>query len=108
MEVKLKEKDAADWVYRGEGAANIVLAYAGSSPAFIGKVMRIQKVERNGSSGSGCGARDQLSELTEKEKLLWRETKEIVSSPDREMAKQLYAKHVISPLLGPTHVDAGV
>jgi hypothetical protein len=35
MEVTLSEKDADDWVYRGEGAANLVLAYIGSSPAFV-------------------------------------------------------------------------
>jgi inositol-pentakisphosphate 2-kinase len=34
-EVILEEKDAADWVYRGEGAANLVLAYTGSSPSFV-------------------------------------------------------------------------
>ncbi|CAN6722254.1 unnamed protein product [Malus baccata var. baccata] len=34
MEVVLEKKDAADWAYRGEGAANLVLAYTGSSPAF--------------------------------------------------------------------------
>ena len=33
--VVLERKDAADWIYRGEGAANIVLAYTGSSPAFV-------------------------------------------------------------------------
>lgn len=31
----LKEKEADDWVYRGEGAANLVLSYIGSSPAFV-------------------------------------------------------------------------
>lgn len=35
METVLKEKDAADWVYRGEGAANLVLAYTGSSQTFV-------------------------------------------------------------------------
>lgn len=35
MEVTLRGKDAAQWAYRGEGAANIVLAYTGSSPAFV-------------------------------------------------------------------------
>lgn len=35
MDRVLEEKDAADWVYRGEGAANIVVAYTGSSPAFV-------------------------------------------------------------------------
>jgi len=35
MEVTLREKEADDWIYRGEGAANLVLAYIGSSPAFV-------------------------------------------------------------------------
>jgi hypothetical protein len=34
-EVVLEHKDADDWVYRGEGAANLVLAYTGSSPFFV-------------------------------------------------------------------------
>jgi len=35
MEMILEEKDASDWIYRGEGGANLVLAYAGSSPLFV-------------------------------------------------------------------------
>lgn len=35
MEVLLEAKDAGDWTYRGEGAANLVLAYKGSSPSFV-------------------------------------------------------------------------
>ncbi|KAG5538484.1 hypothetical protein RHGRI_019158 [Rhododendron griersonianum] len=35
MEVVLELKDADDWIYRGEGAANLVLAYSGSSPTFV-------------------------------------------------------------------------
>lgn len=31
----LTEKEAAHWVFRGEGAANLVLAYTGSFPAFV-------------------------------------------------------------------------
>ncbi|KAJ8772517.1 hypothetical protein K2173_027694 [Erythroxylum novogranatense] len=104
MEVKLDEKDAADWTYRGEGACNIVLAYSGSSPIFIGKVMRIQKVARNGKSG---GVQRNL-ELSEKEKLLWRDAEEVVSSPNREIADQLYVKHVMTPLLGAKYVDSGM
>lgn len=39
MEVKLQQNDAADWIYRGEGAANLVLGYTGSSPAFVRPLM---------------------------------------------------------------------
>jgi inositol-pentakisphosphate 2-kinase len=35
MELTLTEEDAANWVYRGEGAANIVLSYTGSSPSYV-------------------------------------------------------------------------
>ncbi|KDP38543.1 hypothetical protein JCGZ_04468 [Jatropha curcas] len=104
METKLEQKDAGEWVYRGEGAANLVLAYTGSSPLFVGKVMRIQKIARNGSSR-------RLGEhtvLTEQERLLWRESKELVSAPTKELAEWFYVKHVMSPLLGPKHVDAGM
>ncbi|CAN0872475.1 Inositol-pentakisphosphate 2-kinase [Linum grandiflorum] len=103
MESKLGEKDAEDWVYRGEGAANIVLSYSGSSPAFAGKVMRMQKVARNGSSV----AFQNQPALTEHERLLWKETKELVASPNKEAAERLFAHFVMGPLLGPNHVDAG-
>lgn len=33
--VILDKQDAVDWVYRGEGAANLVLAYTGSSSSFV-------------------------------------------------------------------------
>ncbi|KAJ6684876.1 INOSITOL POLYPHOSPHATE KINASE 1 [Salix purpurea] len=105
MEVKLEQKDAADWSYRGEGAANIVLAYTGSSPSFIGKVMRITKKARNGSSPK----RDSNpSVLTEQERLLWRDVEELVASPTKEIAEQIYTQLVMSPLLGSKHVDAGM
>lgn len=35
MEIVLEQKDAVDWIYRGEGAVNLVLAYTGSSPLFV-------------------------------------------------------------------------
>lgn len=100
----LDGEDAADWVYRGEGAANLVLAYTGSYPAFIGKVMRIQKAARNGHhSVNGHG------EFTAHERLLWGEIKELLPSTNcREIVEQLFVKHVIGPLLGPEHVDAGM
>lgn len=35
MALVLKAKDANEWTYRGEGAMNLVLAYAGNSPEFV-------------------------------------------------------------------------
>ncbi|XP_022952004.1 inositol-pentakisphosphate 2-kinase-like [Cucurbita moschata] len=102
MEIVLKEKDAVDWVYRGEGAANIVLAYTGSSPAFIGKVMRIQKAPINGSQR----ARSPTA-FTKYEYLLWGDIGNLVSCTDRDIAAQTFVQHVMSPLLGSKHVDAG-
>ncbi|KAF7119696.1 hypothetical protein RHSIM_Rhsim13G0057300 [Rhododendron simsii] len=39
MEVVLERKDADDWIYRGEWAANLVLDYSGSSPTFATTAM---------------------------------------------------------------------
>ncbi|TQD96102.1 hypothetical protein C1H46_018245 [Malus baccata] len=102
MEVVLEKKDAADWAYRGEGAANLVLAYTGSSPAFIGKVMRLQKARINGSKASNSP-----TALTAHELLLWKDVDDIVATSNKELACQLYVKHVMSPLLGSAYVDAG-
>ncbi|PON54919.1 Inositol-pentakisphosphate 2-kinase [Parasponia andersonii] len=102
MEVVLDQNDAAEWTYRGEGAVNLVLAYSGSSPAFIGKVLRIQKAARNESEGTKS-----RTALTEHERLLWKETEELVSSPTREIAGHMFVQHVIGPLLGSDYVDAG-
>jgi inositol-pentakisphosphate 2-kinase len=35
MEVVLQAGDAGDWVYKGEGAANLILSYTGSSPSMV-------------------------------------------------------------------------
>lgn len=35
MALILKEEDAKDCVYKGEGAANLVLSYNGSSPSLV-------------------------------------------------------------------------
>ncbi|CAH8390761.1 unnamed protein product [Eruca vesicaria subsp. sativa] len=99
----LEERDASDWIYRGEGGANLVLAYAGSSPLFVGKVIRIQKAPKTDKS-NGVVA----SVLTTDEQLLWKESKELISSPNKEVVEQRYVKDVIIPLLGPKHIDAGV
>lgn len=70
----------------------------------IGKVMRIQKTARNGSSH----CLEDHTVLTEHERLLWKESEELVSSSTKELAELHYVKHVMTPLLGPKHVDAGV
>ncbi|XP_024030275.1 inositol-pentakisphosphate 2-kinase isoform X2 [Morus notabilis] len=103
MEVILDKKDAADWAYRGEGAANLVLAYTGSSPAFIGKVLRIQKADRKELESTKS-----RTALTLHERLVWKDTEDLVSSTNKEVACQLFVQHVISPLLGSKYVDAGV
>ncbi|KAL7203552.1 hypothetical protein ACSBR2_016766 [Camellia fascicularis] len=116
MEVVLEKKDAGDWIYRGEGAANIVLSCNGSSPAFVGKVLRIQKAPRNGSPRCespryGSDNEDNHSAelaLTTDECLLWKEIEDLGSAPSREIAEQLYVQHIITPLLGSEHVDAGI
>ncbi|TXG65815.1 hypothetical protein EZV62_007090 [Acer yangbiense] len=40
QEVVLEQRDAADWVYRGEGAANPVLVYTRSSRAFVNSLIQ--------------------------------------------------------------------
>lgn len=96
----LEAKDAGEWAYRGEGAANLVLAYTGSFPPFVGKVLRVRKITRNGTEYDNG-----LSGLSKQECLLW---DELISAPSREMAEHLYIKNVLSPLLGSDNVDAGV
>ena len=66
--------------------------------------MRIAKKERNGSPK--CDSNQSV--LTEEERLLWRDVQELVASPTKEIAEQIYTQLVMSPLLGPKHVDAGV
>ncbi|XP_027908598.1 inositol-pentakisphosphate 2-kinase-like isoform X2 [Vigna unguiculata] len=105
MEVILQEEDAGKWVYRGEGAANLVLAYTGSFPTFIGKVMRIRKAPR---SGAEVMTMRSPSALTAHERLLWKDVHELISSPDNEIANQHFVHHVMKPLLGSKFVDAGM
>ncbi|BAT77745.1 inositol-pentakisphosphate 2-kinase-like isoform X1 [Vigna umbellata] len=105
MEVILQEKDAGKWVYRGEGAANLVLAYTGSFPTFIGKVMRIRKAPRSGAEAMTMRS---PSALTAQERLLWKDVDELISSPDNDIASQQFVHHVMKPLLGSKFVDAGM
>ncbi|KAK4429288.1 Inositol-pentakisphosphate 2-kinase [Sesamum alatum] len=103
MAAVLGAKDAVEWIYRGEGAANLVLAYCGNAPKFVGKVLRIQKVPTNGSE-----CENGHSALTKLEGILWGKFEGIVSAPTRETAGQLYVQKVMCPLLGSEHVDAGI
>ncbi|KAJ9567159.1 LOW QUALITY PROTEIN: hypothetical protein OSB04_003125, partial [Centaurea solstitialis] len=97
----LEAKDAGDWIYRGEGAANLILSYTGSSPPFVGKVLRVQK--RNGTN-----CEEVSSDLSVHECLLWKQDCDLLSAQTREIAEHLYVQHVVKPLLGSGHVDAGV
>ncbi|KAK4270942.1 hypothetical protein QN277_019706 [Acacia crassicarpa] len=103
MESTLGIEDAADWVYRGEGAENIILAYTGFSPAYIGKVMRIRKAPKSGSQ-----VVKSHTPLTEHERLLWKDVDELILSSDKEALRKLLVQHVMKPLLGPQYVDAGM
>ncbi|XP_021759941.1 inositol-pentakisphosphate 2-kinase-like isoform X1 [Chenopodium quinoa] len=103
MKVVLEKKDAGDWCYRGEGAINLVLAYSGSSPTFSGKIIRVPKVPRNGSIKE-----TERSVLSEHECSLWKDVADIVTSPNKEVAEQMYVQCVMIPLLGSEFVDPGV
>ncbi|XP_078431173.1 inositol-pentakisphosphate 2-kinase-like isoform X2 [Wolffia australiana] len=103
-----RAEDAAEWAYRGEGAANLVLGYCGSSPDLVGKVLRVQKVKRKKSSWKGAAREPGLPVLTPHERVLWRDVDKIGECTSKEIAGQLYTLHVLSPLLGDEHVDPGM
>ncbi|WOK99991.1 inositol-pentakisphosphate 2-kinase IPK1-like [Canna indica] len=101
--MSLRGDDAKDWFYKGEGAANLVLGYCGSSPILIGKVLRIQKVEnRKNLSADGCLV------LSNHEKLLWENISELVESTSKDLAARAFVQHVMSNLLNSKHIDAGI
>ncbi|KAG0498416.1 hypothetical protein HPP92_003107 [Vanilla planifolia] len=103
MELVLREEDAKDWVYKGEGAASIVLSYIGHSVFLLGKVLRIRKGSRGRSKlANGC------SFLSEHETLLWKSTEELVESTTREIVEQVFMMRVMGPLLDTKHVDEGI
>ncbi|XP_038990357.1 inositol-pentakisphosphate 2-kinase IPK1 isoform X3 [Phoenix dactylifera] len=100
MAMVLGAEDAKDWIYKGEGAANVVLSYRGSSLFLLGKVLRIQKVPKGSThSVNGCAV------LSGHEKLLWGDVEELVESKSRDIAMQNYIKYVMSHMLGPKYID---
>lgn len=103
MAIILRAKDAKDWIYKEEGAANIVLSYRGSSLFFLGKVLRIRKVPKGlTQSVNGCAI------LSRHEKLVWGGVEELAESKSRDIAEQNYVKHVMSHMLGSKYVDNGI
>lgn len=46
--------------------------------------------------------------LTTHEKLIWGEVKDLVTCKNKEIVEYLFVKHVMRPLLGHKHVNAGV
>ncbi|XP_017699409.2 inositol-pentakisphosphate 2-kinase IPK1 isoform X2 [Phoenix dactylifera] len=98
MAMVLGAEDAKDWIYKGEGAANVVLSYRGSSLFLLGKVLRIQKVPKGSThSVNGCAV------LSGHEKLLWGDVEELVESKSRDIAMQNYIKEFLESIKKNVH-----
>uniref|UniRef100_A0ACD5UDV4 Uncharacterized protein n=1 Tax=Avena sativa TaxID=4498 RepID=A0ACD5UDV4_AVESA len=101
-EVVLQAGDAHDWVYKGEGAANLILSYTGSSPSMLGKVLRAKKILNDKAQPApNCVV------FSSSEQLLWGEIPELIESVKQDCLPQAYAQ-VMSQHLGADHVDGGV
>ncbi|KAI5010504.1 hypothetical protein ZWY2020_012641 [Hordeum vulgare] len=103
MEAVLQAGDAANWVYKGEGAANLILSYTGSSPSMLGKVLRAKKVLNDKAQPA-----PNCVNFSTYEQLVWGQIPELVESVKQGSVAQAYAVHVMSPHLGHDHVDGGV
>ncbi|KAJ3694324.1 hypothetical protein LUZ60_009804 [Juncus effusus] len=101
--IKIKTEDAKYWVYKGEGAANVILSYLGSSPNFIGKVLRVQKVPKEQKKTETSSA-----QLSMHEQLVWGDVAELFESKSKDNLVQNYTKYVMCPLFGTNHIDTGV
>ncbi|CAM6084843.1 unnamed protein product [Calypogeia fissa] len=99
-------RDAESWHYRGEGAANIVLAYRGDHPELTGKVLRLRKCLNNDKS-VGSAIKSALV-LSREEQKVWAEWPDLVSATTIAELNHAYARDVLRPLLGEEHVDPGV
>ncbi|CAM6091124.1 unnamed protein product [Calypogeia fissa] len=98
-------RDVESWHYRGEGAANIVLAYRGDDPELTGKVLRLRKCLNNDKS-VGSAIKSALV-LSREEQKVWAEWPDLVSATTIAELNHAYARDVLRPLLGEEHVDAG-
>ncbi|KAF7051583.1 hypothetical protein CFC21_059810 [Triticum aestivum] len=86
MEVALQACDAADWVYKGEGAANLILSYTGSSPSMLGKVMRAKKVLNDKAQPA-----PNYVNFSSYEQLMWGDIPELIESVKQGSVAQAYA-----------------
>lgn len=64
-------------------------------------MLRIQKASRKVAPGS-----EQW--LNGHERLIWKDNPDILSSPSKEIAQQMFVQNVMTPRLGSQHIDAGV
>lgn len=108
--LELRAAEAHEWSYRGEGAANIVLAYNGSNPFFLGKVLRLQKT--SDSKRSSCmdvsTSEPEHPVLSKVEQILWADWPSVATATTVESLTQAYARHVMCPILGDELVDPGI
>ncbi|XP_062227011.1 inositol-pentakisphosphate 2-kinase IPK1-like [Phragmites australis] len=103
MDAVLQAGDAKYWVYKGEGAANLILSYTGPSPSLLGKVLRVKKILKDKSQPvPSCMV------FSSYEQLLWGHIPELVESVKQDCLAQAYAVHVMSQHLGANHVDGGI
>ncbi|KAG6555800.1 hypothetical protein Mapa_002439 [Marchantia paleacea] len=101
----LDVREADNWHYRGEGAANLVLAYHGCDPALIGKVLRLRKYVGNAEKISH-GAKD-TPILFPEEQVLWAEWPRMAAATSTAELNHAYIRDVLRPLMGDKHVDPG-
>ncbi|KAG6484051.1 hypothetical protein ZIOFF_060845 [Zingiber officinale] len=100
------ESTAKDWFYKGEGAANLVLTKQCQFDVFmkqVGKVLRIQKIPNKKTLSAHKGL-----DLSNHEKLIWKDVGEILESATRDFASRAFIQHVMADLLNSKHIDAGV
>eukprot|EP00252_Welwitschia_mirabilis_P023919 TRINITY_DN6898_c0_g1_i1.p1 TRINITY_DN6898_c0_g1~~TRINITY_DN6898_c0_g1_i1.p1 ORF type:complete len:497 (+),score=87.95 TRINITY_DN6898_c0_g1_i1:124-1614(+) len=102
----LDEKDAEEWSYKGEGGANVILQYCGTSPDFIGKVLRLQKVSLKSLNDRGSNKDSPILSTTEQD--IWEDLQEAASAKSKEILAQAYINYIVGPLLGFEYVDPGI
>lgn len=109
--------DPGSWEYRGEGAANVVLAYQGLESDLTGKVLRIRKVVRStpGADGSKTGGGYAAGNapapgplLPREERKLWAAWPAVAHATSHADLAQAYVGHVMVPLLGSEIIDPGL